>query len=139
MKKLRSIILCALLVLAAACTPNGIISKDKMARIQADMFLFDQYAASDRTMRRFTDTCAVYKALLRSYGCTAEQYTASADYYLQNSRDMQEVMDKTEKILQKRKEKILKNIEKGASKRDSTMQSKDSESKLPLPKEIETK
>lgn len=139
MKKLRTIILCALLVLASACTPKGIISKNKMARIQADMFLFDQYAASDRRMRRFTDTCAVYKALLRSYGCTAEQYTASADYYLRNSRDMQDVMDKTEKILQKRKEQILKNIEKGAAKRDSTRQGKGSGDNLPPPGETETK
>ena len=77
MKNIRAIILCCVLLAAVACTPRGIIPKRKMAAINADMFLFDQYAGADNQMRRFSDTCAVYKPLLRSYGCTAEQWRIS--------------------------------------------------------------
>ena len=121
MKKNGTIILFCILTLAAACTPRGIIPKNKMAAINAEMFLLDQYAGADRQMRRFIDTCAVYKPLLRSFGYTQEQYLASVDYYLDNSRDMAKVLDMTEKILKKREETILKNIEKNARKADSTL------------------
>ena len=120
MKKISVIILMCILVTAAACTPRGIISKRKMAAINADMFLFDQYAGSDREMKRFSDTCAVYKPLLRAYGCTADQYFASVDYYLENTKDMAEILDMTEKILKKREKKILKRIEAGARKTKDT-------------------
>jgi hypothetical protein len=121
MKKTRVIILILLLTVVCACSPKGIIPKKKLARIHADMFLLDQYAGADRNMRRFTDTTAVYKAVLRSYGVTAEQYSASIDFYLDNSREMAEVLEMTEKILTKRKNKILKSIEKGARKQDTTL------------------
>ena len=70
-------------------------------------------------MRRFVDTCAIYKPLLRSYGYTAEQYFSSVDYYLENSRDMAKIIDMTEEILKKREAKILKRIEADAQKADT--------------------
>lgn len=122
MKKIRTIILFSLLALMVACAPKGIIPKRKMARINADMFLLDQYAGADREMRRFTDTAALYKGLFRSYGCTAEQYSASIDYYLNNTRDMEKILDMTEDILVKRQGKIMKRIEKASKKQDSLPQ-----------------
>ena len=121
MKKIGTIILFCALAAATACTPRGIISKKKMAAINAEMFLLDQYAGADRQMRHFTDTCAIYKPLLRSFGYTTEQYFASVDYYLDNTRDMAKIMDITEEILKKREAKILKTIEKNARKADSTL------------------
>lgn len=109
-----------LAVSLASCTPRGIIPKKKLAAIHADMFMFDQYAASDNAMKRFTDTCAVYKPLLRSYGYTAEDYYRSVDYYLENIRDMEDVLDMTGIILNKRKAKILKTIEKNSRMADTT-------------------
>ena len=120
MKKIRAIILCCILAAAVSCTPRGIIPKRKMAAINAEMYLFDQYAGADNQMRRFSDTCAMYKPLLRSYGYTAEQYFASMDHYLNNIKDMEEILDMTEKILKKREKKILKRIEAGAHKADTT-------------------
>lgn len=120
MKKTRVIILTLLLTAVCACTPKGIIPKNKLAAIHADMFLLDQYTGADPAMRRFTDTTAVYKALLRSYGYDADQYSASIDYYLDQD-DMGDVVDMTEKILTKRKNKILKSIEKGARKLDTSI------------------
>ena len=121
MKTIRTIILLCLLATVISCTPRGIISKRKMAAINADMFLLDQYAGADRAMKPFTDTVAIYKALLRSYGCTAAQYTASVDYYLQNTRDMTKILEMTEAILKKREGKILRHIEVGAKKNDTTL------------------
>lgn len=114
MKKIGLIFLCCFLL--ASCTPKGIIPKGKMAAIKADMFLLDQYFGADRSMRHFIDTCAIYKPVFRSYGYTAEEYMASVDYYLTNSRDMAKVLEKTEKILKKREQKILKQIEADAHK-----------------------
>lgn len=119
MKRIGIIILCCFMLAATACTPKGIIPKRKMAAINADMFLMDQYLDADRSMRRFIDTCAVYKPLLRSYGYTPEQYFASVDYYLDNSRDMAKILDMTESILKKREAKILKRLEKDSHKIDS--------------------
>ena len=120
MKKLRTIILFALMVTAVACTPRGIISKKKMARINAEMFLFDQYAGADREIRHITDTVAIYKALFRSFGVTSEQYFASVDHYLDNTRDMEKILAMTEDILTRRQAKIMKRIEKAAIKQDTT-------------------
>ena len=113
--------MCCVLVSAAACTPRGVIPKRKMAAINAEMFLFDQYADSDRNMKRLTDTCAIYKPLLRSYGYTTDDYFKSLEYYLDNIKEMEDVLDMTEKILKKRENKILKKIEEGARKNDTTV------------------
>ena len=120
MKKIRVLFLICLAACLVSCTPKGIIPKKKLAAIHADMFLFDQYAGADNSMKRFTDTCAVYKPLLRSYGYTADEYYRSVDYYLENIRDMEDVLDMTDKILQKRKKKILKTIEKNSRQVDTT-------------------
>ena len=120
MKKIATIFLCCFLALATACTPKGIIPKKKMASINADFFLMDQYLGADRTMRKFTDTTAVYKPVLRHYGYTADEYFASVDYYLENSRDMAKILDMTEKILRKRQKTILKRIEADSRNVDTT-------------------
>ena len=120
MKRIGTIFLCCFVAMATACTPKGIIPKHKMAAINADFFLMDQYLGADRQMKVFTDTCAVYKPVLRSYGYTADDYFASVDYYLDNSRDMAKILDMTEKILKKREEKILKRIEADSHKTDTT-------------------
>ena len=120
MKKIGIIFLLCLAVCTCGCTKKGIIPKNKMAAICADMFPMDQYMSADRDMKRFTDTCAVYKPLLRSYGYTADQYLASIDYYLENSRDMAEILDKTDQILKKREAKILRRMAREAARGDST-------------------
>ncbi len=120
MKKIATIFLCCFLALATACTPKGIIPKKKMASINADFFLMDQYLGADRTMRKFSDTTAVYKPVLRYYGYTADEYFASVDYYLENSRDMAKILDMTEKILRKRQNTILKRIEADSRNVDTT-------------------
>ena len=121
MKIIRVIILCSVLAAAVACTPRGVIPKRKMAAINAEMFLFDQYAEADRQMKRITDTTAIYKPLLRHYGYTTKDYFRSLEYYLDNSKEMEKVLDMTEKILKKREDKILKRIEAGARKNDTTV------------------
>ena len=137
MKIIRAIILCCVLAATVACTPRGIIPKRKMAVINADMFLFDQYAEADRQMKRIIDTTAIYKPLLRSHGYTTEDYFRSLEYYLDNSRDMEEILDMTEQILKKRENKILRSIESGARKNDTTIVKKprrikkDDEDELP--------
>ena len=120
MKNFRALFLICLAACLVSCTPKGIIPKKKLAAIHADMFMFDQYVGADNSMKRFTDTCAVYKPLLRSYGYTSEDYYRSVDYYLENIRDMEDVLDMTEKILNKRKARILKTIEKNSRQADTT-------------------
>ena len=120
MKKIATIFLCCFLALASACTPKEIIPKKKMASINADFFLMDQYLGADRTMRKFSDTTAVYKPVLKYYGYTADEYFASVDYYLENSRDMAKILERTEKILRKRQKTIMKRIEADSRKVDTT-------------------
>ncbi len=121
MKKIATIFLCCFLALASACTPKEIIPKKKMASINADFFLMDQYLGADRTMRKFSDTTAVYKPVLKYYGYTADEYFASVDYYLENSRDMAKILEMTEKILRKRQKTIMKRIEADSRKVDTTI------------------
>lgn len=120
MKKIATIFLCCFLVSVTACTQKGIIPKKKMAAINADFYLMDQYLGADLTMRKFSDTTAVYKPVLRYYGYTADEYFTSVDYYLENSRDMAKILDMTEAILRKRQKAIMKRIEADSHKVDTT-------------------
>ncbi|MBQ7254547.1 MAG: DUF4296 domain-containing protein [Bacteroidales bacterium] len=120
MKKIATIFLCCFLVSVTACTQKGIIPKKKMAAINADFYLMDQYLGADLTMRKFSDTTAVYKPVLRYYGYTADEYFTSVDYYLENSRDMAKILDMTEAILRKRQKAIMKRIEADSHRVDTT-------------------
>ena len=120
MKKIATIFLCCFLVSVTACTQKGIIPKKKMAAINADFYLMDQYLGADLKMRKFSDTTAVYKPVLRYYGYTADEYFTSVDYYLENSRDMAKILDMTEAILRKRQKAIMKRIEADSHKVDTT-------------------
>ena len=131
MKKIGLTFLCC--ILAAACTPKGIIPKSTMAAINADLFLLDQYAGADYSMRSFIDTCAIYKPVIRSYGYTSEEYLASVDYYLDNTRDMAKVVDMTEAILKKRVARIQRNIDAAARKADTTGRRKLKQPSEPAP------
>ena len=124
MKRIGTIFLCCFVALATACTPKGIIPKRKLAAINADFYLLDQYLGADNGMRRFSDSTAVYKPVLRSYGYTVDDYFTSVDYYLENSRDMAKVLDMTEEILKNREQKILTHIDREAHKADTTARKK---------------
>lgn len=112
----RIIILAALLIVAAGCTPRGIISKKKMSRIYYDMYMMDQYAQATPEYKRIADTCALYKFILADYGCTAEQFTSSVDYYLDRSKDMKDILEGTEMMLKAHEAGIQKALDKAAGK-----------------------
>lgn len=112
----RIFILAAVMILAAGCTPKGIISKHRMSKIYYDMYLMDQYAQATPEYKRIADTCALYKFILADYGCTADEFSASVDYYLGRSKDMKDILEGTEVMLKAHEAGIQKAIDKAAGK-----------------------
>ena len=76
----------------------------------------DQYAQSTPEYKRIADTCALYKFILADYGCTAEQFTSSVDYYLDRSKDMKDILEGTEMMLKAHEAGIQKALDKAAGK-----------------------
>ena len=81
------------------CREKGVIEKDDMAQIYAEMLITDQWINSNLGVRRVADTSLVYEPILKKYGYTSESYRKSVEYYLQDPDTYAEIMTETIKIL----------------------------------------
>lgn len=84
------------------CREKGVIEKDDMAQIYAEMLMTDQWINSNTGVRRIADTSLVYEPILKKYGYTSETYRKSVEYYLQDPDTYAEIMAETIKILDAR-------------------------------------
>lgn len=74
------------------CGGKGIINKDAMSRIVAQMYLADQYVERNPDMNGQTDSLAVYQAVIERNGHTVEEYYASVKHYLQKDDEYNKIL-----------------------------------------------
>lgn len=84
------------------CGGKGIISKDAMSRIMAQMYLADQYVERNPDMNGQTDSLAVYQAVIERNGHTVEEYYASVKHYLQKDDEYNKILKRAMSSLEER-------------------------------------
>lgn len=89
---LKPILAVVVAYVVAGCGNEGVISKDAMARIVAEMYLADQYIERNPNMRGQTDSLAVYPAVIERNGHTVEEYYASVRHYLQKDDEYNKIL-----------------------------------------------
>ena len=89
---LKPILAVVVAYVVAGCGNEGVISKDAMARIVAEMYLADQYIERNPDMRGQTDSLAVYPAVIERNGHTVEEYYASVRHYLQKDDEYNKIL-----------------------------------------------
>ncbi len=89
---LKPILAVAVAYAIIGCGNKGVISKDVMARIVAEMYLADQYIERDPDMMGQTDSLAVYPAVIERNGHTVEEYYASVRHYLQKDDEYNKIL-----------------------------------------------
>ena len=89
---LKQILPIVVVASVAGCGKVGIISKETMSDIVAEMFLADQFVEHRPDMRGQTDSMAVYPAVIERNGHTVEEYRASIRYYLQRDDEYNRIL-----------------------------------------------
>ncbi len=96
MKSLAQLFL--FLLLAAACTTT--LSKDEVAEVLADMYLYEDGFTSKAPVH--PDSVSIYRSVFLRHGCTEEQFTATIKKYGQEPKSLREIYKQVEEILQGR-------------------------------------
>ena len=116
----RRLLFAALLVIlsAVSCRQGPrVIPKARLAQIYADMFVADQWIATN-SLSRTADTSAVYEPILNRYGYTSADFRRSLDHYLDDPEEMVKILKASQSILQKNIA-ALSRQEKADHQRDS--------------------
>ena len=109
------------MILAPSCRMEGPrkISRSKLAKIYAEMFVTDQWIQSKPALRTIADTSLVYEPILQKYGYDSEDYQYSIDHYMDDPerfsrilRSTAEILDKEIKDLKKAQERIKQEQER---------------------------
>ena len=99
----RILVFSAIVVCICSCSGGGrVIPRSKLAKIYADMFVFDAWltAASFET-RRGADTSSVYEPIFNSYGYTTKDYIATVDKYVADPEKFAKVFKQAASIIGK--------------------------------------
>ncbi|SDE43765.1 DUF4296 domain-containing protein [Riemerella columbipharyngis] len=91
--------------------PKDLLSKDQMAKVVAELCIYDQRYNSDMNY----DSYKVNASILKKNNISLKQYKASFEYYLHDPDNIQEIYDKAQKILLKKAPK-LENVIKNRNK-----------------------
>lgn len=119
MKKSFRIVLIGLFFLLSGCRPDGIVSRDDMASLMADMYLADGCVDLAGNPRQQWDSLDVYGPLLEIHGMTLEEFGASLDYYFRRPDDLLKIYHSVMKRLEaegkqigeQEQEEILEGVE----------------------------
>jgi len=77
-----------LLSLAFGCTKK--LSKNELADVLVDMYVYDQLFTRANLYSR-QDSISVYRSVFRKYNCTEKQFRASINHYGSNPKHLKEV------------------------------------------------
>ena len=84
--------------------PAGIIGKEKMAQILADIHIAENLTGKDRKIdSNRVKINAYYFAIFDKYHVSSDQFTRSMDFYLGNPDILQEVYENASEILNTQK------------------------------------
>jgi hypothetical protein len=102
-RSLPALLVAALLCLVAACssTPGGVLSKEKMAAVLADLYYADAVVngSPDRAFENENARLLLKQRILQRHGITQADLDSSFHWYAGNSMKLLEVYDLTDSIL----------------------------------------
>lgn len=101
-------IIMAVVAVIAGCTgpDKEIIPSDKMVDIVEDLYMSDQFIASERDLKGRLDSLLLYEGILESYGYTFADYIKSTEYYLQQGDMLKRIHLKAKDNLTKRRNEL---------------------------------
>ena len=111
-------LLAAAVLLASSCGRDKarVISRSKMSKIYAEMFVMDQWVQNKPGLRTIADTSLVYEPILEKYGFDSDDYQYSVEYYMADPerfsrilRSTVAILEKDLKALRKKQAEILRN------------------------------
>lgn len=109
---LKPILVVVLAALFVGCGEKGVIEKDTMADIVAQMYLADQFVESTPDVMGKTDSMSVYPAVIARNGHTVEEYIASVTYYLQKDDEYAGILKKAMASMEDHVAKLDEEIER---------------------------
>ncbi len=99
----KSLLLLTLLLILFSCSDRGIIKKEELPPLIADLFIADKALSMDFQRMQSADTMAIYEPVLKKYGYTTEEFLATIDHYLPRPAKLKGFFTKAMEILEKRK------------------------------------
>lgn len=101
-------IIMAVAIAVAGCTgpDRDIIPSDKMAGIVEELYLSDQFIASEQDLKGGLDSLLLYEGILESYGYTFADYIKSTEYYLQQGDMLKRIHLKAKDNITKRRNEL---------------------------------
>ena len=96
-------LLAAAVLLASSCGRDKarVISRSKMSKIYAEMFVMDQWVQNKPGLRTIADTSLVYEPILEKYGFDSDDYQHSVEYYMADPERFSRILRSTVAILEK--------------------------------------
>lgn len=92
MKIVRYIAVSVMFALALSCSGPKVIPEKTMSKIYADMFLADQWMASNVRARKDAENSLFYEPVFKKYGYTTADYDASVRYYVERPDDYAKIL-----------------------------------------------
>ena len=82
-------VLCCMLPL---CSCNAPISRDRLAEITIEMYLFEQKIQDHPDLNLITDTTLVYAAILQKHGYSVNDYNRSVTHHLKKPEKLKKAL-----------------------------------------------
>lgn len=96
-----------IILILSSCEPRvRVIPRDKLAEIYADMYVSDQWVASNPQERDLAETSWIYEPIFKKYGYTLEDYQKSVRYYLRDPEKYAKILTKTSNILKQHADEL---------------------------------
>ncbi|MCI2083083.1 MAG: DUF4296 domain-containing protein [Bacteroidales bacterium] len=112
-----AVAICAASVLLLSSCRDDLIPRRKFARLLADMYMEDGYLETRPDLRSMTDTLAVYKPIVESYGYTMEQYSNTLGHYVRDLKRWDDLFAEVKAILESRQTAVGMRIAKEKKER----------------------
>ncbi len=103
-------------------TPEGILSKEKMANVLTDIHLVDGYASTMATDSAQIKTPVLYQSVYKKYQTNAAQFKKSMAYYSNYPEKMQEIYTQVTRTLKKLQKAEQKRLDEKAKKEKKSQQ-----------------
>lgn len=95
------------LLLSSGCSRKDQIPRAKMAEINAELFIVDQWLDKNQIYLTAADTSLVYGQVFEKYGYTGDDYMKSLEYYSLDPDRYTRILKKSRMIIEKRREAVI--------------------------------
>ena len=97
-KSILTLLVC-LSALLAGCEPEGVLTREEMTSLLADLYLADGCIEAAGSRQQAWDSLDMYGPVLEAHAVTPELFNASIEYYLAHPDDFIKIYKNAEKML----------------------------------------